>query len=363
MYKTLNNAMCIKYYYKYEGSDGMEYLDLEVVIVEGNDYKKLNEVKEFLTRQGLRFDNNIEYTVALYENSKLIATGSFEGKILKCIAVDEDYKGMGISNKIVSELINEQYRRGNNHLFVYTKPKNYKMFKDFGFYKIEEVENKVLLLENDPKGISNYLDRIQKNRVKGKIISSVVVNCNPFTLGHKYLIEKASKESDVVHVFVVSEDRSVFTANVRYKLVEEGLSHLNNVVIHKGEEYIISSATFPSYFIKKLDEVVKIHTLLDIKIFAEYIVPTLGINRRYVGEEPTCEVTKTYNETMKEILPSYEVEVVEVPRIGFGNNITSASRVRKLIKENNFLELKKLIPESTYKFLISAEAKAIINKI
>ncbi|WP_338418608.1 [citrate (pro-3S)-lyase] ligase [Clostridium beijerinckii] len=353
----------MKYYYKDEGSDGMECLNLELVIIEGNDYKKLNELKNFLTKQGLRFDNNIEYTVALYDNNRIIATGSFDGKILKCIAVDENYKGMGISNKIVSELINEQYRRGNNHLFVYTKPSNYTMFKDFGFYKIEEVPNKVILLENDPNGINSFLNRIHDKKVDGKIISSVVVNCNPFTLGHKYLIEKASKQSDVVHVFVVSEDRSVFSAKVRFRLVEEGLKHLKNIVIHSGEEYIISSATFPSYFIKKLDEAVKIHTVLDIKIFANYIVPMLGINRRYVGEEPSCEVTKTYNETMKEILPSYKVDVIEVPRIGIGNNVTSASRVRKLIKENNFLALKDLIPESTYKFLISSEAKAIINKL
>lgn len=341
----------------------MEYLNLEEVIIEGNDYKKLNEVKKFLINQDLRFDDNVEYTIALYDYDKIVATGSFEGKILKCIAVEDEYKGMGISNKIVSDLINEQYRRGNNHLFVYTKPNNYKMFKDFGFYKIQEVPNKVVLLENDPNGINGFLDRIQKKRVEGQIISSVVVNCNPFTLGHKYLIEKASEESDVVHVFVVSEDKSVFSANVRYRLVEEGLRHLKNVMIHKGEDYIISSATFPSYFIKKLDEVVKVHTLLDIKIFAEYIVPALGINRRYVGEEPSCEVTRTYNDTMKELLPNYTVEVIEVPRIGVGDTITSASRVRQLIKENNFLELKNLIPESTYKFLISEEAKAIINKI
>ncbi|AGX44450.1 [citrate (pro-3S)-lyase] ligase [Clostridium saccharobutylicum] len=341
----------------------MEYLNLEEIIIESNDYTKINEVQNFLIKQGLRFDNNIEYTVALYDNNKIIATGSFDGRILKCIAVDEDYKGMGISNKIVSTLINEQYRRGNNHLFVYTKPSNYKMFEDFGFYKIEEVPNKVILLENDSNGIWNFLNRIRERKVEGKVISSVVVNCNPFTLGHRYLIEKASRESDIVHVFVVSEDKSVFTAKVRYQLVEEGLKDLKNVAIHAGEEYIISSATFPSYFIKKLDEAVKIHTLLDIKIFLNYIVPALGINRRYVGEEPSCEVTKTYNDTMKEILPSYNVEVIEVPRICIGNEIISASRVRKLIKENKFLEVKKLIPESTYEFLISPEAKAIINKI
>lgn len=146
----------------------MECLNLNEVIIENNDYRKLNEVANFLVEQGLRFDDGVEYTVALYDCDKIVATGSFDGKILKCIAVEESYKGMGISNKIVSDLINEQYRRGNNHFFVYTKPCNYKMFKDLGFYKIEEVTDKVLLMENDQNGISNFLNKIRKKELKGK---------------------------------------------------------------------------------------------------------------------------------------------------------------------------------------------------
>lgn len=341
----------------------MEYLNLKKIIIEGSNSREQDEVKDFLKDQDLRFDEGIEYTVALYDEDKIIATGSFEGRILKCIAVDAGYKGMGVSNRIVSNLISEQYRRGNSRLFVYTKPKNHKIFTDLGFYKIAEVPDKVVLLENNPCGIRGFIEKINKKKVDGQVISSVVVNCNPFTLGHKYLIEKASRESDVVHVFVVSEDRSIFPAEVRYKLVDEGLKHLDNVILHKGEDYIISSATFPSYFIKKQNEAVKIHTLLDIEIFTKYIVPALGINRRYVGEEPSCEVTKTYNDTMKEMLPSCNVEVIEVPRIAIGNDIMSASRVRKLIKEDKFLEVKNLVPDTTYRFLISTEARAIISRI
>ena len=270
----------------------MEYLNLEEVIIEGNDFNSLREVEEFLSRQELRLDRGVEYTVALYDNEKIIAAGSFEGRILKCIAVDDNYKGMGISNKIISDLISEEYRRGNSHLFIYTKPRNYDIFKALGFYKIAEVSNKAALLENDSCGIKNFVEGIRNKKVDGKIVSAVVVNCNPFTLGHKYLIEKASRESDVVHVFVVWEDKSVFPSEVRYKLVEEGLKHLDNVIIYKGQDYIISSATFPSYFIKKKDEVVKIHSLLDIEVFNKYIVPALGINRRYVGEEPCVQLLR-----------------------------------------------------------------------
>lgn len=341
----------------------MEYLNLEEAIIEKNDFKRLKEVEEFLLKQELRFDKSIEYTVAVYDEGKMIATGSFEDRILKCIAVDDNYKGMGISNKIVSDLINEEYRRGNSHLFIYTKPRNYGIFEDLGFYKVAEVTNKVILLENNPYGIRNFIEEIKKKKVDGKVISTVVVNCNPFTLGHKFLIEKASRESDIVHVFVVWEDKSVFPSKVRYELVKEGLQHLDNVVLHKGEDYIISRATFPSYFIKKQDEMVKIHSLLDIEIFIKYIVPALGINRRYVGEEPLCPVTNVYNSTMKEILPSHEVQVIEVPRMSIGKDVTSASRVRRLIKEHKLSEVKALVPDTTYKFLSSKEAVPILAKI
>ncbi|MFC6604246.1 [citrate (pro-3S)-lyase] ligase [Ectobacillus funiculus] len=341
----------------------IEYLNLQELIIEGNDQSQLNEVRNFLAKQGLRLDNNVEYTVALYNGDKIVATGSFEGRILKCIAVDDGYRGMGITNKIISDLVSEQYRRDNTHLFVYTTPCNYRIFKDLGFYKIAEVPNKVILLENDPFGIRSFVEKIKKKKVNGKIISSVIVNCNPFTLGHKYLIEKASKESDIVHVFVVSENKSVFPAEVRYKLVKEGLRHLNNIVLHKGEDYIISSATFPSYFIKKQTEAVKTHTLLDVEVFTKYIVPELGINRRYVGEEPLCEVTRTYNDTLKEMLPRCGVMVIEVPRVIIGESVTSASRVRKLIKEHKLQEVKSLVPGTTYSFLMSREAAPIINRI
>lgn len=138
---------------------------------------------------------------------------------------------------------------------------------------------------------------------------------------------------------------------------------MKNVVIYVGEEYIILSVIFLFYFIKKLDEVVKIYILLDIKIFLNYIVLVLEINRRYVGEEFLCEVIKIYNDIMKEILFSYNVEVIEVLRICIGNEIISVLRVRKLIKENKFLEVKKLIFELIYEFLILLEVKVIINKI
>lgn len=321
------------------------------------------QVEDFLKARDLFLEKDVDYTVGLYDGDKIVGTGSLSGRVLKCIAVDSNYQGQGLSNKMITHLINEEYYRGNTHLFVFTRPCNVNIFKDMGFNEIATIDKEVVLLENDPQGLKSYLKKISKNKVEGKIISSIVMNCNPFTLGHRYLIEKAAENSDVVHVFIVWEDKSLFPSNVRLRLVKEGTKDLSNVVIHKGEDYIISNSTFPSYFLMESSDIVRVHASLDLKIFGTFIAPTLGINRRYIGEEPYSIVTRQYNETMKDILPEYDIEVMEIPRLEKNEIAISASRVRKLIKSNDFDSLKDLVPSSTYEFLQSEEGKPIIEKI
>ncbi len=328
----------------------------------GRNFEK-QKVIMFLKEHDLLFEEDIDYTIGVYQEDILIGTGSLSRNVLKCIAVNSDFQGEGIFNRIVSQLINTQYQRGNMHLFVFTGPENKKFFEDTGFREISSVDGKVSLLENDPKGIEKYLENLRYSRKEGAIISSIVMNCNPFTLGHQYLIEKASKTSDIVHIFLVWEDHSLFPNDIRLRLLKEGTSHLDNVIIHKGENYIISNSTFPSYFLKKENTVVKVHAALDIKIFAEYICPALGINKRFVGREPNDPVTNEYNKAIMELLPKYNIQVEEVPRIMVGEDVISASKVRKAIKEGNMESLKELVPMTTYKYIVSDDAKVIIDKI
>lgn len=341
----------------------MDYYSLDERIISSKNHKEMKAVEEFLNNRGLLLDKDIEYTMAVVEDEKIVATGSLSGRILKCIAVEQKYQGMGMSNRVISHLVNEAYHRGNTHLFIYTKPENATLFRDLGFYKIAEIPSQVILLENKPNGIKNYLEELMKKKRKGDKVASIVVNCNPFTRGHQFLIEKAAKENDILHVFVVWENKSVFPSDVRYRLVEEGTNHLSNIILHKGRDYIISNATFPSYFIKENKEVVKTHALLDLKIFSTYIAKALGINRRYVGEEPYCELTKTYNGIMKEILPKYGIEVVEVPRLSIEDRGISASLVRKYIEQQELSKIENLVPKTTLDFLFSEEATPIIKKI
>lgn len=341
----------------------MEFMSFtEYMITKGDtEYKSL--VNSFLADHGLRLEDNVEYTYALVDGYEIVATGSLEKNVIKCVAVAEKYQGIGITNKIISHLLYEAHNRGQNHLFIYTKPKNIEIFIDLGFFKIIEIPNKVILLENKWQGINNFINGIEKPQVPNTVVSAVVVNCNPFTLGHKYLIEKAAEESDILYVFVVSEDRSDFPADVRLKLVKEGTKHLTNVKVYETANYLISSATFPSYFIKRDDDIIDTHAALDLQIFATYFVPALGISRRYVGEEPFCLLTKKYNLAMKQILPKYGIEVIEIPRKEAGQKAISASRVRQLLREDKLKEVKALVPDTTYIFLLSKEGLQVINKL
>ncbi len=331
-----------------------------ISIANSNDYKNMIDL---LAIQHIRLDRNIEKIIGIYDEDNLVASGGTFANTLRSIAVKQEYTGTEVINRLMSELINEQYRKGNSHLFIYTKPASAKSFSYFGFKELVRVEKKAVLMETDDGGIEDYMKDLKEMKVEGKKITGIVMNGNPFTNGHQYLIEKAAEESDHVHVFVVWENRSYFPTEVRYRLIREGTAHLDNVTIHKGNDYIISSATFPTYFLKEEDSDVSVHAELDLRIFGHYIAKALGITHRYVGEETYCQTTASYNLEMKKHLPEYNVEVVEVSRLKAEDKQISASHVRSYLKEEEWEKIKKIVPKSTYDFLRSKEAEGIINNI
>ena len=188
------------------------------------------------------------------------------------------------------------------------------------------------------------------------------MNANPFTNGHLYLVEKAAAENDILHLFMVSEDASLVPYSVRKRLIMEATSHLPNICYHDSGPYIISNATFPSYFQKDESSVITGHALLDLTIFKS-IAQTLHINRRYVGEEPTSQVTGIYNQIMAKELPKSDIECIIVPRLEHDGTAISASTVRQAIHDGKIESIKPLVPEATYQFFTSSEADEIIKKI
>ena len=325
--------------------------------------RKRRRLEEFLRRMNLSYDEGVQYTVNLVtQDGEIAATGSLQHNVIKCVAVDDRYQGEGLSSRIVTLLLNHAMETGQSHLFVFTKPQNHAMFSDLGFYPILQTAD-VLFMENVRDGIQKYVQGLERPQQEGGLIGAAVMNCNPFTNGHRYLIETAASQCDTLHLFVLSEDRSVFPADVRYELVREGIEGIPNVILHHTSDYLISSAVFPTYFLKEQARAEQINCELDLRIFCEYFAKELAITRRFVGTEPFCQVTSAYNREMKCILPEYGIEVVEIPRKQLDGVEISASRVRACLKAGDFDAIGQMVPSSTLRFLRSERGQQIAEKL
>jgi len=311
--------------------------------------RKLNIRQQFLAAAGLEADTDVDSTVLIWDNDTLIATGSRKENILKCIAVDPTRQGEGLTATVLTQLRQDAFHAGCGHLFLYTKPQNLLQFSSLFFYPIAQTD-KVLLMEDKPNGIQNFLDTLPAAATVGKT-GALVMNCNPFTLGHRYVIETAAKECDRVYVFVLSEDKSMFPAKVRMELVKQGTADLTNVTVLPTGPYLISSATFPTYFLKERDQAQSVQCQLDIAVFTKYFVPKFGITHRYVGTEPLSAMTDQYNQALLEHLPKTGIEVRVVPRLGIGDVPISATNVRQCIANQDYDTLKILVPPTTLEYI------------
>ena len=177
----------------------------------------------------------------------------------------------------------------------------------------------------------------------------IVMNCNPFTLGHRYLIEQAAKQVERLYVMVVREDCSLFAYTERKAMVEQGVADIENVSVIDGSDYAISRATFPTYFLKRLDDAADTQMLLDLDLFRRHIAPALGATVRFVGTEPTDQLTRRYNQLMHEALK----DVREINRLEKDGNAVSASRVRKAMEEGDMNTIRQLVPPTTLPYIIA----------
>lgn len=325
--------------------------------------KSVNKLwSDFLLSSGINPEENIDYTVGVFENDNLIATGSIFQNILKCTAVSPQFTGGKVFNMLISHLMSEIFYRGYESCYVYTKEESLNSFIHLGFKEIERVKKELIFLEKSTSGFNEYIESLRKAKKDGEKIAGIVMNANPFTKGHLHLIQTAAKENDFLHVFVLSEDMSDFPSDVRFELVKKGTSQLNNVILHQTGSYIISTKTFPSYFLKEGSDVTYIHACLDSVIFKNHIAPALNITRRYVGEEPLSPSTAIYNRAMADIFAG-NPELIIIPRIEQESEVISASRVRRLLAQDMIDEIKALVPQTTYEFLLSLSGKEIQNKI
>lgn len=309
----------------------------------------LKELRAFLERMGLRYDEGIEYTVAIRDgNDRIAACASLQGDVIKCVAVDPSLQGEGITATLMTALRREALERGHRHLFLYTKPENAAQFGGIGFYEIARTDS-VLLMENRRDAFNAWIESVRHEGAEG-IIGAAVMNCNPMTLGHRYLIEQAAAKCDTLYLFIVSEDKSAVPAEDRRRIVEEATADLRNVRVVGTDRYLISSATFPDYFLKDKSRSGAVWTGLDIAVFCR-TAKELGITKRFAGSEPFCPTTSAYNAAMRDLLPSHGVEFVEISRMEKDGRAISATEVRRLVGEGQLEEIKTLVPAATWNYL------------
>ena len=361
------------------------------------------EVDALLEREGIHRDQHLDYTAAMLdEDYHVIATGSLFGNTLRCMAVSSDHQGESLMNAIVSHLIEVQYSRGNYHLFLYTKCDSARFFGNLGFYEITRVpEENIVFMENKRTGFRDYLAALQRETQQAEAtardeanagepgpshpaegvrapggfwaagpaalnqserVGAIVMNANPFTLGHRYLVEQARAACGVLHLFMVSEDVSLVPFSVRKKLILEGTKDIPGIIYHEAGSYIISSATFPAYFQKGDNAVIRSQAGIDARIFTQ-IAAALGITDRFVGDEPTSVVTGIYNEILSTALPEAGVACHIIPRKEADGKAISASTVRSCIHDGRIEDIRGLVPKTTYRYFTSPEAAPVIGRI
>lgn len=344
-------------------------------------------VEAFLAANGLRLAPLDRYVVVTRDEDgdEILAGGGLDGNVIKCVAVSESARSEGLMNILVSRLIVIAREEGRDSVKAFTKPENEGIFKSLGFALIAS-SPKAILMENGRGGLPEYRKYLESLARPGRN-GAIVMNANPFTKGHRYLVEQAASQVDNLYVIVVKEDRSRFPYVERKAMIEAGCAGLDNVVVCEGSDYAISAATFPTYFLKKLDDATDTQIALDLDLFVNHIAQPLGVTVRFAGSEPEDALTRRYNELMAEILPGTSVAVVrqahqpdselvkgsalrparrpidfvEIPRLEQNGNPISATSLRRALDKGNLKEAMEYIPKSTVPYLVADLAERALR--
>lgn len=330
-------------------------------------------VEAFLSSNGLRLATLERYVVISRDEDgdEIIAGGGLDGNVIKCVAVSEAARSEGLMNILVSRLIAIAHEEGYESVKAFTKPANEDIFKSLGFRLLASSEN-AILMENGRGGLPEYRKYLESLARPGRN-GAIVMNANPFTKGHRYLIEQAASQVDNLYVIVVKEDRSRFPYAERKSMIEAGCAGLSNVTVFEGSDYAISAATFPTYFLKQLDDATPTQIALDLDLFVKHIARPLGVTVRFAGSEPEDKLTRCYNEMMSEILPAggygskdnpagQPISFVEIPRLEQNGRPVSATALRSALDRGDLKAAMEFVPVSTVPYLIADLAERSLRQ-
>ena len=359
-----------------------------------------NKVESFLKDNGLALEEVDLYLAACDSDGSILAGGGLWRDTIKCGAVSEKARARGLATPLISRLIALGADRGFTSLRVFTKPENRKIFESLGFHLAASAPKAILLVSGisvprqeapgsfrfapflptkgwtppgepgvcptpceSPEGTLALTGVVTGDHRPGCLLPEdaplsstgiIVMNANPFTLGHRYLAEQAAGRCERLYVLVVREEAPRFPFEERFAMVQAGLADIPNVFVCDGGSDVISRSVFPTYFLKDLSDAAPTQMALDLDLFCRSVAPSYGAAVRFVGSEPTDALTAEYNRMMKEILPARGIEVVEIPRLEADGAPVSASTVRELLDcSGTAVRISRLVPTTTLPYLLA----------
>ena len=318
--------------------------------------KQREALKQLLFSQGLSYEDTVTNTALLYDAQGLLASASYEGRVIKMVVVRAGEKGQDHMAKVLSFILKALADEKITHTFVYTTLDKKAYFEPFGYRFFAHTDQ--IALGERGGDIKHYLNQQTRSLPTPQDVGCVVINANPLTLGHAHLIDTLAKNHPTGLVFVVEEDHSVFPFHVRFSLVETYAQKYPHVTVLSTGPYLVSKASFPSYFLSDEAAQTSQHAALDVAIYERYFKPIFNLKKRYVGEEPFSHTTALYNEVMAKTLGDH---LVIIPRLTLNTTPISASEVRRRLKTEDMAAVRAFLPEHVNQFLTSKEGREIIE--
>ncbi|NLC39620.1 MAG: GNAT family N-acetyltransferase [Clostridiaceae bacterium] len=332
-------------------------------LIDPHDTEQVRSQQHLLEKAGIRLDPLVDWSLALYAGKEMLATGSCFRYTLRSIAVESEHQGSGLMARLITELEKEASRRSLDRLMLVSQPKDRKLFSAVGFTPLAETGRGVTLMENSAALFPDFLKKLEADfnnlpspATKRARRAAIVMNANPFSKGHRFLVEAALKECDQLLLLVLSDDsEDGFTFDQRFEMVRLGCADLPQVLTAAGGPYAVSTASFPSYFYPPTEPdenslLLNDEAELDAAVFVR-IARQLGISMRFVGSEPFSAITDFYNRVLSRELTNFGIELRVIERLRQSGEAVSASRVRDFLKNKNYSAAEKLLPPTTWTFL------------
>lgn len=308
------------------------------------------DVQALLEAQGLSYETNVDETALLYDEAGLLATASMASNVIKMVAVRQGEEGQDHMAKVLTAVIKRLSEANHTHTFLYTRPGQESYFKPYGYQTILATHT-VAFMERGGS-IRRFLSEQATRLPKASNVGCIVINANPLTLGHAHLIDTLAAHHDLGLIFVVAEDHSVFPYALRDHLVRAYAERYPHLVVLSTGPYLVSKASFPSYFLNEDTLHATAHASLDVALYQQFFRPYFNLQARYVGEEPFSPTTDHYNRVMKDALNEH---LKILPRKTHHHEPISASKVRALLRDDRLDEACALVPDVVAQYLKSPE--------